>query len=99
MAAGELRQSAAVGLAVSARARKAGRSKRAVARVMTEVAGYLGNTPAVARASYVDPRVIDRYEKGKTIDLAGLGAGDPVVATHGQTEKQVIALLKNAPWP
>jgi DNA topoisomerase IB len=31
------------------------------------VAAYLGNTPAVCRASYVDPRVIDRYHAGVTI--------------------------------
>src|SRR5262245_51712157 len=33
-----------------------------------EVAAELGNTPAVARASYVDPRLLDRYEEGVTID-------------------------------
>jgi DNA topoisomerase IB len=42
-------------------------SKRAVSRAIQEVAHYLGNTPAVCRASYVDPRVIDRYESGWTI--------------------------------
>ena len=37
---------------------------------MKEVAGYLGNTPAVARASYVDPRVIDLFNDGLTISPA-----------------------------
>ena len=41
--------------------------KRAVSRAIQEVAHYLGNTPAVCRASYVDPRVIDRYQSGVTI--------------------------------
>ena len=41
--------------------------KRAVAAVMREVADYLGNTPALARSAYVDPRVIDAYEEGRTI--------------------------------
>ena len=45
---------------------KTGR-KRAVTRAIQEVSHYLGNTPAVCRASYVDPRVIDRYETGVTI--------------------------------
>ena len=47
---------AAVGLAVSGRpnSTKAGR-KRAVTRAVKEVADYLGNTPAVARSSYIDP--------------------------------------------
>lgn len=41
--------------------------KRAVSRAVKEVAHYLGNTPAVCRKSYIDPRVIDRYEAGVTI--------------------------------
>ena len=44
--------------------------KRAIARTVAEVAGYLGNTPAVARASYIDPRVIELYESGITIGPA-----------------------------
>jgi DNA topoisomerase-1 len=31
------------------------------------VAHYLGNTPAVARASYIDPRIFDRFDGGLTI--------------------------------
>lgn len=41
--------------------------KRAVTRAIQEVSHYLGNTPAVCRKSYVDPRVIDRFESGWTI--------------------------------
>jgi len=44
--------------------------KRAVAAVMREVAEYLGNTPALARSAYVDPRVVDAYEEGVTIGAA-----------------------------
>jgi DNA topoisomerase I len=59
---------AAIGLAVSGEvaATKTGR-KRAVARAVKEVSHYLGNTPAVCRASYIDPRVIDAYNGGLTI--------------------------------
>jgi hypothetical protein len=62
---------AAVGLAVSkpAAASESAR-KRAIARVVREVADYLGNTPAVARASYIDPRIIELYERGTTIEPA-----------------------------
>lgn len=35
---------------------------------MREVAEYLGNTPAVARSAYVDPRLLDLFADGKTID-------------------------------
>jgi DNA topoisomerase-1 len=38
--------------------------------VMKEVSEELGNTPAVARGSYVDPRVIAGYEQGLTIAAA-----------------------------
>jgi len=41
--------------------------KRAVKAAVEEVAAYLGNTPTIARKSYVDPRVIDQYESGVTI--------------------------------
>ena len=41
--------------------------KRVESAVMKEVAEELGNTPAVARASYVDPRVVEGYEHGLTI--------------------------------
>ena len=59
---------AAIGLAVSGEvaATKTGR-KRAVARAVKEVSHYLGNTPAVCRASYIDPRVIDAYNGGLII--------------------------------
>ena len=42
--------------------------KRAVAAVMRCVAERLGNTPAVARASYVSPAVVEQYLDGRTID-------------------------------
>jgi DNA topoisomerase I len=40
---------------------------KAVTAAIEEVAEVLGNTPAVCRASYVDPRVIARYKRGRTI--------------------------------
>jgi DNA topoisomerase IB len=44
--------------------------KKVTAAVMKEVAESLGNTPAVARSAYVDPRVIRAYEQGSTIAAA-----------------------------
>jgi DNA topoisomerase-1 len=59
---------AAVALAVSGPAHGTKTSrKRAKARAVSEVARYLGNTPTVARASYIDPRVFDRFDGGLTI--------------------------------
>lgn len=40
---------------------------RAVRQAVLEVSSYLGNTPTVARSSYIDPRVLDLYESGTTI--------------------------------
>jgi DNA topoisomerase IB len=47
--------------------------ERAVGRVVKGVAQQLGNTPAVARSSYVDPRVIERFADGQTIADAVAG--------------------------
>ena len=59
---------AAVALAVSGVAAETKTArKRAIKRAIDEVAGYLGNTPAVCRASYIDPRVFDAFDAGLTI--------------------------------
>jgi DNA topoisomerase I len=43
-------------------------SKRLIASVMRTVGDRLGNTPAVARSSYVSPAVVEQYLDGRTID-------------------------------
>jgi DNA topoisomerase-1 len=43
-------------------------AKRRVAAVMRSVADRLGNTPAVTRASYVSPAVVEQYLDGRTIE-------------------------------
>ena len=90
---------AAVSLAVAAEARSASARKRAVAWAMKEVAQYLGNTPAVCRASYVDPRVIDRYHGGVTVAQAlsrlGAGAAFGQLSTQGEMEQAVLDLLED----
>jgi DNA topoisomerase IB len=58
---------AAVALAVNSPAAARGARERAVKDAVKTVSAYLGNTPAVCRASYIDPRVIDRYHSGTTI--------------------------------
>jgi DNA topoisomerase I len=89
---------AAVALAVSNRvARSEHARKRAISRAVQEVSSYLGNTPAVARASYIDPRVIDRFNHGETIEeaLDRLGIDTPFghPATQGAVELAVLDLL------
>jgi DNA topoisomerase I len=58
----------ALGVSGEVAATKTGR-QRAMVRAVEEVAHYLGNTPAVCRASYIDPRVFDAYQSGLVIDL------------------------------
>src|SRR3954451_8390599 len=61
---------AAVVLAASARERDLatkGARARAKRDAVKQVASYLGNTPAVCRASYIDPRVFDRFDGGLTV--------------------------------
>ncbi|MEV4537509.1 DNA topoisomerase IB [Asanoa sp. NPDC049518] len=69
---------AAVSLAVDELRAPADRSRRArrraVPAAIREVADYLGNTPTVARTSYVDPRVVDLFVDGTTIAPALDGA-------------------------
>ena len=43
-------------------------SKRASTTAVKVVAAHLGNTPAVCRRAYIDPRLFDRYSGGETID-------------------------------
>jgi DNA topoisomerase IB len=76
---------AAVSLAVDGReaATKSAR-KRAIDGAVRGVAEVLGNTPAVARRSYIDPRVFDRYQSGWTIG----GAVDHVGRLRGPDDRR-----------
>jgi len=73
------------------------RRKRSVNEVMRAVSEQLGNTPAVARKSYVDPRIVERFENGRTVaaTLRRIGA-DPAgwdSAAHDRLERAVVKLL------
>ena len=63
-----------------------------------EVAHYLGNTPAVARRSYIDPRVFERFADGESISgaLARLGDEPGAPAIQGAAERAVLRLLAGA---
>jgi DNA topoisomerase I len=59
---------AAIALAEHGVAESDTEAKRAVAKVMRAVGEKLGNTPAVARASYVSPAVVEQYLDGRTLE-------------------------------
>jgi DNA topoisomerase IB len=71
--------------------------QRAVVRAVQEVARYLGNTPAVARASYIDPRVVDLYLDGITVDVNVIDrtVRAPGLAIHGPLEAAVLRMLRD----
>jgi DNA topoisomerase-1 len=60
----------AVALARTGPKRSASAQDRAIAFAIRAASELLGNTPAVARSSYVDPRLLDLYRAGVTIDPA-----------------------------
>ncbi|HWG73999.1 MAG TPA: hypothetical protein VG184_08090 [Acidimicrobiales bacterium] len=88
---------AAVALSVCSPSGSPATRQRRTARAMNEVAHYLGNTPAVVRRSYVDPRVVDRFARGQTIAsaLGQLGEGTTFgqLSTQGAIEEAVLDLL------
>lgn len=91
---------AAVALSVSTHADSSQTARRrAVTRAVAETAAYLGNTPAVCRASYIDSRLIDRFLHGETIATAlpDLGRDTPpgVPAIQGDAEHAVLRLLSD----
>jgi len=84
---------AAVALAAPSR-RRASRTARdrAIVAAVKDVAAYLGNTPAVARSAYIDPRVFDRYRSGWVIALEDLG-GPAAVADQRKRERIEAAVI------
>jgi DNA topoisomerase-1 len=84
---------AAVALAGEERPCSDAAAKRAIARAVNQVSEALGNTPAVCRASYIDPRVLDRYRDGATISPAPSANGRMTAKQRLKIEREVIALV------
>jgi DNA topoisomerase I len=92
----------AAGLAHGGVPEKERARKRVVNRAIKEVSEHLGNTPTVARSSYVDPRVLDRFEQGRTVltalqNLDDLSAVPDLTddATRAKVEKAVVRLISS----
>jgi DNA topoisomerase I len=90
---------AAIALAERGPVESAAEEKRVIAAVMRRVAERLGNTPAVCRASYVSPAVIEQYLDGRTIDdfrprhLRVVAARQIALDTE---EQALLSLLRSA---
>ena len=80
---------AAMELAAEGPHPSASKRKRVVAGVMRSVAELLGNTPTVARASYVDPRIIDLYHDGVVAQV-------PKNPSRDRSERAVLEMLGEA---
>ncbi len=59
---------AAIDLALTGPQPSPAKRRRAVSKAVRAASDVLGNTPAVARRSYIDPRLLDAYENGETIN-------------------------------
>ena len=70
--------------------------KRAVAGAMKEVSSFLGNTPTLARSSYVDPRVIEAYEDGRTIAATTRRTFDNPDERQAALERATLKLIKES---
>ena len=70
--------------------------KRAVAGAMKEVSEFLGNTPTLARSSYVDPRVVDAYEEGRTIERATRRTYANPDERQAALERATVKLISNS---
>lgn len=86
---------AAVDVARADATRPPASKKRQVTTTVKWVAENMGNTPAVCRASYIDPRVFDRYREGVTIApvLDRIGEVSDIDAMRSAIEDAVLALL------
>jgi DNA topoisomerase IB len=72
-----------------------GGGERAIRAAIKRVAERLGNTPAVCRSSYVDPRVLDRFRDGTTIELPRLGPeGSFAPPEQARVERRVLELIE-----
>ncbi len=92
---------AAVALAAEPEAQRASSKtarRRHINAAVKEVAEMLGNTPAVARRAYIDPRVFDHYLSGTTIAPALQRIKHPDLdddRSRGRIERAVLKLLRD----
>jgi DNA topoisomerase IB len=71
-------------------------NKRMISYAVNQVAHFLGNTPAVARSSYIDPRIFDRFRDGYSIEPVLNLSEDPDIgqpAIQGRVEEAVLDLI------
>jgi DNA topoisomerase-1 len=88
----------AAGTATSGIPRSERTRKRVVNQAVKQVSEHLGNTPAVARSSYIDPRVLEQFAEGRTVLPALRKLSGPMPdltddATRAEVERAVVRLI------
>jgi DNA topoisomerase-1 len=87
--------SAAASLASTGTQRTTAKRKRAISQAMQDAAEVLGNTPTIARKSYVDPRVLDHFASGETIDPKRVDSAESELRALLYREGEVVPLEKS----
>lgn len=82
-------------LALEAPASTGTARKRAVVGCYRAVSDYLGNTPTIARTSYVDPRVVELYHDGVVLPARSLPRRRRDLPVHGAVERAVLRMLRD----
>ena len=68
-------------------------AKRSISAAVKRVAEALGNTPAVCRRSYIDPRVLDRFRDGEQIQATASANGRLSAKRRAELEREVLRLV------
>jgi DNA topoisomerase IB len=84
---------AAVELAAVSKPKSRSGGEREIRAAVERVAEVLGNTPAVCRSSYIDPRVLDRFRQGETIPLPAKLNGSLSRKARSKIEREVLKLI------
>jgi DNA topoisomerase-1 len=85
---------AAVSLARSGPQKTVAARKRAIGVEMQDAAAVLGNTPSIARKSYVDPRLLDHFADGETIDPRRVDSAEAELRALLFREGEVVPLRR-----
>lgn len=86
---------AAVSLARSGPQKTVAAKKHAICEAVQDAAAVLGNTPSIARKSYVDPRLLDHFAAGETIDPKRLDSAEAELRALLFREGEVVPLRKS----
>jgi len=84
---------AAVELASEDEPTSEAQAKQSIRAAVERVSEALGNTPAVCRRSYIDPRVIERFRDGEAISPKASLDGRMSARARNKVEREVRALI------